>query len=60
MQKQIWNVAAYALMVADPYIEKTELEVGHVGQSASVIAFLIYKLVQNRASRDKLTLFGDG
>eukprot|EP00624_Nannochloropsis_granulata_P005047 evm.model.NODE_35720_length_30909_cov_25.476009.5 len=58
-KKEIWNVATFALMCADPFLEGTELEVGHVAQSASVLGFLIHKLLTNRASRDRLTLFGD-
>ncbi len=59
-KKQIWNVATFALMTADPFLEGTELEVGHVAQSASVLGFLIHKLLKDRGSRARLSLFGDG
>lgn len=59
-KKQIWNMATYGLMVADPFIEGTELELGHVAQSASVLGFLLHKLLTNRTSRDRLSLFSDG
>ena len=96
--KEIWNVAAFALMMADPFIEGacvcwlrraldrwtddgaerrwskptnqkhplelkragTELEVGHVAQSASVLGFLLHKLLTARAARARLGLFSDG
>lgn len=88
--KEIWNVAAFALMMADPFIEGkrkkhvgrwgsnpryaptphshsvafpspgTELEVGHVAQSASVLGFLLHKLLTDRGARARLGLFSDG
>ena len=58
-KKQIWNVAAYALMVADMFIQGTELEIGHIAQSCSVLGFLLSKLLTDRESRERLTLFTD-
>lgn len=47
-------------MVADPFIEDTELELGHVAQSCAILGFLMSKLLQNRTSRERLTLFSQG
>jgi hypothetical protein len=47
-------------MVADPFIENTELELGHVAQSCAVLGFLLNKLLTNRPSRERLTLYSDG
>ena len=58
-KKPIWVLPTYGLMVADPFIEGTELEMGHIAQSCSVLGFLIHKIVKDRPTRDRLTLFSE-
>ncbi|TFJ87145.1 hypothetical protein NSK_001478 [Nannochloropsis salina CCMP1776] len=58
-KKEIWNMATFALMCAEPFIDNTELEMGHVAQSASLLGFLLNKMISDRRSRGRLDLFRD-
>src|SRR6056297_3083051 len=46
-------------MCAEPFIDNTELEMGHVAQSASLLGFLLNKMISDRRSRGRLDLFRD-
>lgn len=58
-KKPIWKLPTYALIIAAPFIEGTELELGHPAQSCSVLGYVISKLIKDRTSRERLTSFSE-